>query len=73
MIIEVRGIVVDRPDAVKRVTIFSRQDTVSRYKELVWPVGKPLNKGTIQVEVAKQWKVDPGEVVILENVEVPKI
>ena len=43
------------------------------YKTLVWPVGKPLTPGTIKVEVAKQWKVAPPEVVILDNVEVPKI
>lgn len=43
------------------------------YKSLDFPVGKPLTPGTIKVEVAKLWKVGPSEVVILENVEVPKI
>ena len=43
------------------------------FKHLAWPVGIPLTPGTIKVEVAAQWKVDPDQVVILDNVEVPKI
>lgn len=73
MIIEVRGIAVDKPDTVKRVVIISREASASPYKQLTWPDGKPLNKGTIQVEVATQWKVKPSEVVILEYIEIPKI
>jgi len=73
MAIEVRGIAVDRPGTVKRVMIITRNNSASVYKQLVWPVGKPLTPGTIKVEVAKLWKVEPTSVVILENVEIPKI
>ena len=71
--ITVNGIIVEYlGNDPPKVKVISRGKS-EFYKTSVWPVGKPLNSGTIKVEVAKQWKVNPGEVVILENVEVPKI
>ncbi len=55
-----------------KVKVISRGGT-SFYKTLSWPAGKPLNVGTIKVEVAKLWKVTPDEVSILENVTIPTI
>ena len=49
------------------------KDKYSQAKSILWPPGKPLTPETIKVEVAKQWKVEPNQVVILDNVEVPKI
>lgn len=71
--ISVNGIIVEYlGNLPPKVKVISRAGP-SFYKTLAWPVGKPLNKGTIQVEVAKQWKVTPDQVVILENVDIPKI
>jgi hypothetical protein len=71
--ISVNGIVVEYLGHTIPVIRIVSRGGASFYKTLTWPVGKPLNAGTIKVEVAKQWKVDPGQVVILDSVEVPKI
>jgi len=71
--VTVNGIIVEYlGNDPPKVKVISREGA-NFYKTLTWPDGKPLNKGTIQVEVAKQWKVDPSSVVILDNVEIPKL
>jgi len=70
--ISVNGIVVEYlGHTVPVVKIISRGKS-NLYKTSIWPVGEPLTPGTIKVEVAKQWNVDPSQVVILDNVEIPK-
>ena len=71
--ITVNGIIVEYLGyTIPIVKIISRSGS-SFYKTLIWPIGLSLTPATIKVEVANQWKVDPSEVVILENVEIPKI
>ena len=65
-------IVVYLTTPIPKVKIISK-DERSFYKHLLWPVGKPLTPETVKVEVANQWEVNPSEVIILDNVEIPKI
>jgi len=69
----VMGIVVEfLGNPTPKIKVVSR-DGPPFYYALNWPPGKPLNKGTLKVEIARHWEVPPGEVIIAEHIKIPKV
>jgi len=73
MYVELKGIIIDRPDTVTRIRILVQKDRGDNYIWLVYPVGDPLNKGKIISFIGKQLHVSPGEIIWPEYIKIPKI
>lgn len=68
---ELRGILIDRPEGKRRVTIISRGERGDDYTVLHFPPDKPLNRGQVKKVIADHFGIPPGQVKWPPHVKVP--
>lgn len=70
---ELRGILIDYPHEGLRVRLITRDPSGEDYETLVFPPGKPLNRGQIIKFLGDHYNLEPGHIVWPRHLKIPKI
>jgi len=70
--LELRAIIIDSPEGVRRVRLFIRGERGDDYRTFEYPSSKKLTRGAIEKFLAKETGVGVKEIAIAHHVKIPE-